>query len=168
MKVTQSCPTLCDPMDYTVHGILQARILECVSFSFSKFRVTGVLIGREERSMKTDESKQLQLRSAEDQQPPSEARKDSPAWVSEAHGPASSLSDFCLPELGDNAVPWLAVTCVVLCSGSPRGQCTRLKGGQSDSFHIRGEGRKKGIQADSGMGKVQVGWVLQGILRSFI
>ena len=25
--VAQSCPTLCDPMDYTVHGILQARIL---------------------------------------------------------------------------------------------------------------------------------------------
>ena len=30
VKVTQSCPTLCDPMDYTVHGILQARILEWV------------------------------------------------------------------------------------------------------------------------------------------
>ena len=28
VKVTQSCLTLCDPMDYTVHGILQARILE--------------------------------------------------------------------------------------------------------------------------------------------
>ena len=28
MKVAQSCPTLCDPMDYAVHGILQARILE--------------------------------------------------------------------------------------------------------------------------------------------
>ena len=28
MKVAQSCLTLCDPMDYTVHGILQARILE--------------------------------------------------------------------------------------------------------------------------------------------
>ena len=28
MKVTQSCLTLCDPLDYTVHGILQARILE--------------------------------------------------------------------------------------------------------------------------------------------
>ena len=26
--VAQSCPSLCDPMDYTVHGILQARILE--------------------------------------------------------------------------------------------------------------------------------------------
>ena len=28
VKVIQSCPTLCDPMDHTVHGILQARILE--------------------------------------------------------------------------------------------------------------------------------------------
>ena len=24
VKVAQSCPTLCNPMDYTVHGILQA------------------------------------------------------------------------------------------------------------------------------------------------
>ena len=29
MKDAQSCPTLCDPMDY---GILQARILERVAF----------------------------------------------------------------------------------------------------------------------------------------
>ena len=36
VKVTQSCPTLCDPMDYTVHGILQARILEWVTFPFSR------------------------------------------------------------------------------------------------------------------------------------
>ena len=35
-KVTQSCLTLCDPMDYTVHGTLQARILERVAFSFSR------------------------------------------------------------------------------------------------------------------------------------
>ena len=28
VKVTQSCPTLCDLIDYIVHGILQARILE--------------------------------------------------------------------------------------------------------------------------------------------
>ena len=33
---TQSCPTLCDPTDYTVHGILQARILEWVAFPFSR------------------------------------------------------------------------------------------------------------------------------------
>ena len=31
VKVTQLCPTLCDPMDYTVHGILQARTLEWVA-----------------------------------------------------------------------------------------------------------------------------------------
>ena len=31
-KVAQSCPTLCDPMDCTVHGILQARIAEWVAF----------------------------------------------------------------------------------------------------------------------------------------
>ena len=36
VKVAQSCPTLCDPRDYTVHGILQARILEWVAFPFSR------------------------------------------------------------------------------------------------------------------------------------
>ena len=30
VKVAQLCLILCDPMDYTVHGILQARILEWV------------------------------------------------------------------------------------------------------------------------------------------
>ena len=32
----QLCLTLCDLMDYTVHGILQARILGWVAFPFSK------------------------------------------------------------------------------------------------------------------------------------
>ena len=36
VKVTQSCPTLWDPMVYIVHGILQARILEWVAFPFSR------------------------------------------------------------------------------------------------------------------------------------
>ena len=36
MKVAQLCPTLCDPMDCIVHGILQARILEWVAFRFSR------------------------------------------------------------------------------------------------------------------------------------
>ena len=35
-KVTQSRLTLCDPVDYTVHGILQARLMEWVAFSFSR------------------------------------------------------------------------------------------------------------------------------------
>ena len=36
VKVARSCPTLCNLMDYTVHGILQARILEWVAFLFSR------------------------------------------------------------------------------------------------------------------------------------
>ena len=46
VKVAQPCPALCDLMDYTVHGILQARILnhgilqarilEWVAFPFSR------------------------------------------------------------------------------------------------------------------------------------
>ena len=35
-KVTQLCPTLYNPMDFTVHGILQARILEWVAMPFSR------------------------------------------------------------------------------------------------------------------------------------
>ena len=40
VKVTQSCPTLCDPIDgsplgSSVPGILQARILEWIAFPFS-------------------------------------------------------------------------------------------------------------------------------------
>ena len=40
-EVTQSCPTLCDPVDSSlpgssVHEILQARILEWVAISFSR------------------------------------------------------------------------------------------------------------------------------------
>ena len=33
VKVAQSCLTLCDPMDYTIHRLLQARILEWVGSS---------------------------------------------------------------------------------------------------------------------------------------
>ena len=31
MKVVQLCPTVCDPMNYTVRGILQARIVKCLT-----------------------------------------------------------------------------------------------------------------------------------------
>ena len=36
MKVAQLCLTLCHLMDYTVHGILQAKILAWVAISFSR------------------------------------------------------------------------------------------------------------------------------------
>ena len=36
VKGAQSCLTLCHPTDYTVHGILEVRILEWVAVPFSK------------------------------------------------------------------------------------------------------------------------------------
>ena len=36
VKVAQSCPTLCDPMDCILHGILQARKLEWVAVPCSR------------------------------------------------------------------------------------------------------------------------------------
>ena len=41
VQVTQSCPTLCNPMDYTVHGILQARILVSLSLLQGIFPTQG-------------------------------------------------------------------------------------------------------------------------------
>ena len=40
-EVTQSCPTLSDPMDcslpgFSIHGIFQARVLEWVAIAFSE------------------------------------------------------------------------------------------------------------------------------------
>ena len=40
-EVAQSCPTLCYPVDgslpsFSIHGILQARILECGAIAFSR------------------------------------------------------------------------------------------------------------------------------------
>ena len=32
VKITQSCLTICDPLDHTVHGVLQARTLEWAAF----------------------------------------------------------------------------------------------------------------------------------------
>ena len=61
----QSCPTLCDPVDcslprFSVHGILQARILEWVAIPFSTgssrprnwTRVSALLIKSEKRRKK--------------------------------------------------------------------------------------------------------------------
>ena len=36
VRVALSCPMLCDPMDYTVHEILQAETLEWVAVFFSR------------------------------------------------------------------------------------------------------------------------------------
>ena len=51
-EVTQSCPTLNDPMDcslpgFSVHGIFQARVLEWVAIAFVKLmgmRIISILL----------------------------------------------------------------------------------------------------------------------------
>ena len=53
VKVAQSCPTLCDPMDYTVYEILQAKILKWVAipFSTSEFEDLKTRMAKDRRSM---------------------------------------------------------------------------------------------------------------------
>ena len=48
-EVTESCPTLSDPMDYSlpgssVHGIFQARVLEWGAIAFSEFLLSAYYI----------------------------------------------------------------------------------------------------------------------------
>ena len=48
-QVVQSCPTLSDPMDYSlpgssIHGIFQAKVLEWVAISFSSARKLKVKV----------------------------------------------------------------------------------------------------------------------------
>ena len=50
VKVAQLCLTLCNPINYTVHGILQARILEWVTFSLEDFQGNLPSPGIEPRS----------------------------------------------------------------------------------------------------------------------
>ena len=57
--VTQSCPTLCDPTDYrlpgsSVHGILQARILEWVAIPFSPENLPNPGIKPESPALQAD------------------------------------------------------------------------------------------------------------------
>ena len=42
VKFSQSCLTLCNPMDYTIHGILQTRLLDWVAFPFSDLLNPGI------------------------------------------------------------------------------------------------------------------------------
>ena len=45
-EVAQSCPTLSDPMDYSlpgssIHGIFQARVLESGAIAFSDYNIVN-------------------------------------------------------------------------------------------------------------------------------
>ena len=63
VKATQSCPTRCDPMDYIVQGILQARILEWVAFPFPGYlpnpRIKPRTLALQADSLPTREASQV-------------------------------------------------------------------------------------------------------------
>ena len=57
-KSQQSCPTLCDPVDWSppgssVPGIPQARILEWVAISFSRYADDTTLMAENEEQLKS-------------------------------------------------------------------------------------------------------------------
>ena len=68
VKVAQSCPTLCNPMDYTAHGILQARILEWVAVPFFRgssqprdWTQVSLIAGRFFTSWATREAQEIEI-----------------------------------------------------------------------------------------------------------
>ena len=57
-EVAHLCPTLCDSMDcsspgYSVHGILQARLLELVAIAFSRYADDTILTAESEEEIKS-------------------------------------------------------------------------------------------------------------------
>ena len=55
-EVTQSCPTLSDPMDCSlpgssIHGIFQARVLEWVAIAFSYYVLTPLLFQNKKKKI---------------------------------------------------------------------------------------------------------------------
>ena len=64
-EVTQSCPTLSDPMDRSlpgssIHGSFQARVPECVAIAFSVFNATEAQIHQTSEYNKKEAESQIE------------------------------------------------------------------------------------------------------------
>ena len=123
MKVAQSCPTLCDPMDYTVHGILQARILEWVAFPFFRgssqprdpSQVSHIAGGfftswaTREALIQVFSSVQLSPSVVSDSLRPHElphARPPCPSPTLEVYSNSCPSSQWCHPAISSSVVPF--------------------------------------------------------------
>ena len=63
-EVTQSCPTLSDPMDCSppgspVHGIFQARVLEWGAIAFSKCHIGSLNYNEESSNLEYDNQRKI-------------------------------------------------------------------------------------------------------------
>ena len=89
VKVAQLCLTVCDPIDYAVHGILQARILEWVALSFSR--------GSSQRTDRTQVSRIAgRFLSAEPQGKPKNTGEDSQPFSSGSSQPRNRTRVSCI------------------------------------------------------------------------
>ena len=100
-EVSQSCPTLCDPMDCSlpgsfIHGIFQARVLEWVATAFSRGSSCFSSV-QFSRSVVSDS-----LRPHESQH----ARPPCPSPAPRVHPDSRSSSQWCHPAISSSAVPF--------------------------------------------------------------
>ena len=101
-EVSQSCPTLCDPVDCSlpgssVHGIFQARVLEWIAISFSR----GSSQPRDRTQVSCIAGRRFTIWATREEDIPSDSSPeasplgshlDSPTWA-----PLLAPSELCLP-----------------------------------------------------------------------
>ena len=89
-EVAQSCPTLCNPEDCspqgpTIHGILQARILEWVAISFPEDLSDPGIEPRSPALQAEALTSEPPRKPSKSQEPPSkESEEDGTLWVAES------------------------------------------------------------------------------------
>ena len=114
-EVARLCPTLCNPMDYIIHGILQARILEWVAFPFfrgsfqprDKTQVSGIAGGFFYQLSRS--SVQFSHSVVSDCLQPHGLQHARPSCPSPAPGVYSNscpLSQWCHPTISSSIVPF--------------------------------------------------------------
>ena len=113
VKVAQLCLALCNPMDYTVHGILQARILEWVAFSLYRGSSQSrdptqfsCVAGRFFTSWATVQFSPSVMSNSLRPQEPQHARPPCPSSTARVHPNPCPLSQWCHPTISSSVVPF--------------------------------------------------------------
>ena len=96
VKVAQSCPTLCDPMDYTVRGIPQARVLEWVAYPLSGKPLYTYSV----QFSRSVVSSSLQPHGLQHARPPC------PSPTPRAYPNSCPLSRWCHPTISSSVIPF--------------------------------------------------------------
>ena len=112
MKVAQSCPTLCYPMDYTVHGILQARSLFLLQRIFPNRQILYQLSHSSVQFSSSVVSDSLRPHESE------HARPCCPSPTPEVHQHSCLSSWWCCPAISSSAIPFSSCPQSLPASGS--------------------------------------------------